>query len=86
MTKFYSITDPIKYEGPDSRNALAYRWYNPKQKVLGKSMVASALCGVLLAYAVLAGNRSVRRRNFQPPMAPYGGPHGSGGNESRCDV
>jgi len=38
MKKFYSITDPIKYEGPDSRNALAYRWYNPKQKVLGKSM------------------------------------------------
>ena len=36
--KFYSIKDPIKYEGPDSRNALAYRWYNPKQKVLGKSM------------------------------------------------
>ena len=38
MTKFYSITDPIKYEGPDSKNALAYRWYNPKQKVMGKSM------------------------------------------------
>ncbi|MDP1700387.1 MAG: xylose isomerase [Aestuariivirga sp.] len=38
MTKFYSITDPIKYEGPDTKNALAYRWYNPKQKVLGKSM------------------------------------------------
>ena len=38
MTKFYSITDPIMYEGPDSKNALAYRWYNPKQKVLGKSM------------------------------------------------
>ncbi len=38
MTKFYSIIDPIKYEGPDSKNALAYRWYNPKQKVLGKSM------------------------------------------------
>ena len=38
MTKFYSITDPIKYEGPDSKNAMAYRWYNPKQKVLGKTM------------------------------------------------
>jgi xylose isomerase len=38
MTKFYSIADPIKYEGPDSKNALAYRWYNPKQKVLGKTM------------------------------------------------
>lgn len=38
MTKFYSITDPIKYEGPESKNVLAYRWYNPKQKVLGKTM------------------------------------------------
>jgi xylose isomerase len=38
MTKFYSITDPVKYEGPDSKNALAYRWYNPKQKILGKTM------------------------------------------------
>lgn len=38
MTKFYSITDPIRFEGPDSRNALAYRWYNPKQKVMGKTM------------------------------------------------
>jgi xylose isomerase len=36
--KFYSITDPIKYEGPDSRNPLAFRWYNPKRKVLGKTM------------------------------------------------
>jgi xylose isomerase len=51
MTKFYSITDPIKYEGPDSKNVLAYRWYNPKQKVMGKTM----------AYSVLAGNRSVRQ-------------------------
>jgi xylose isomerase len=38
MTKFYSITDPIKYEGPESKNALAYRWDNPKQKVMGQSM------------------------------------------------
>jgi len=38
MTKFYSITDPIKYEGPESKNALAYRWFNPKQKVMGKTM------------------------------------------------
>ena len=36
--KFYSITEPITFEGPDSRNALAYRWYNPKQKVMGKTM------------------------------------------------
>ena len=38
MTKFYSIKDPIKYEGPDSRNPLAFRWYDAKRTVLGKTM------------------------------------------------
>jgi xylose isomerase len=38
MTKFYSIAEPIKYQGPDAKSALAYRWYNPDQKVLGKTM------------------------------------------------
>jgi xylose isomerase len=38
MSKFYSISEPIKYEGPNSANDLSYRWYNPDQKVLGKSM------------------------------------------------
>lgn len=38
MTQFFSIKDPIKYEGPNSSNPLAYRWYNPSQKVLGKTM------------------------------------------------
>ena len=36
--KFYSITDPIKYAGPSSTNPLSYRWYNPDQKVMGKTM------------------------------------------------
>ncbi len=36
--KFYSITEPITFEGPEAKSALAYRWYNPKQKVLGKTM------------------------------------------------
>jgi xylose isomerase len=38
MTSFYSLKNPIKYEGPDSRNPLAFRWYDPKRKVLGKTM------------------------------------------------
>src|SRR5262245_33065288 len=38
MTKFYSLKDPIKYEGPESRNPLAFRWYDAKRKVLGKTM------------------------------------------------
>ena len=28
----------IEYEGPQSRNPLAFRWYNPEEKIEGKSM------------------------------------------------
>ncbi len=38
MTNFYSLKTPIKYEGPESRNPLSFRWYDPKRKVLGKTM------------------------------------------------
>jgi len=38
MTEFFPGVKKIKYEGPDSRNALAFKHYNPKQKVLGKTM------------------------------------------------
>jgi len=35
---FYSLADPVKYEGPDSRNPLAFRFYDAKRKILGKTM------------------------------------------------
>jgi xylose isomerase len=35
---FPEVKKPIVYEGPDSKNPLAFKHYNPKQKVLGKSM------------------------------------------------
>ncbi|HUT23091.1 MAG TPA: xylose isomerase, partial [Sumerlaeia bacterium] len=38
MTEFFPEVKKIKYEGPDSKNPLAFRHYNPKQKVLGKTM------------------------------------------------
>ena len=38
MTRFFSITDPIRYEGPETSNPLAYRWYEPGRKVLGKTL------------------------------------------------
>lgn len=38
MSRFFTRKDPIKYEGLSSQNELAYRWYNPDQKVLGKTM------------------------------------------------
>jgi xylose isomerase len=38
MTDFYSVKDPIRYEGPSTTRELAFRWYNPDQQVLGKPM------------------------------------------------
>ncbi len=38
MKPFFSISEPIKYEGPDSKNDLAYRWYDPTKMVMGKTM------------------------------------------------
>ena len=35
---FFGDIGPIKYEGPDSRNPLAYRFYNPDEVVLGKRL------------------------------------------------
>ncbi|MBR0558082.1 xylose isomerase [Ciceribacter sp. L1K23] len=37
-TGFFGKTQKIKYEGPDSTNPLAYRFYNPDEVVLGKRM------------------------------------------------
>jgi xylose isomerase len=35
---FYSIKDTIKFEGTGAKSALAFKYYNPSQKVLGKTM------------------------------------------------
>jgi xylose isomerase len=37
MTAFPEVTK-IKYEGPSSKNPLAYRWYNPTEVIEGKTM------------------------------------------------
>lgn len=37
-TGFFGDLKPIAYEGPDSDNPLAFRHYNPDEKVLGKRM------------------------------------------------
>ena len=37
-TGFFADIGPIRYEGPDSTNPLAYRHYNPDEVVLGKRL------------------------------------------------
>src|SRR4051812_9986040 len=37
-TSYFSGVQPIKYEGPQSKNPLAYRYYDKNRVVLGKRM------------------------------------------------
>jgi xylose isomerase len=38
MQDIFDGIGPIRYEGPQSRNALAYHWYDPDRLVMGKRM------------------------------------------------
>lgn len=38
MTEYFPKVKKIKYEGPDSKNPLAFKHYNAKQKIMGKTM------------------------------------------------
>jgi xylose isomerase len=38
MTEFFPDVERIQFEGPDSDNPLAFRWYDPDRVVLGRSM------------------------------------------------
>jgi xylose isomerase len=38
MSNFFENIDKIKYEGADSNNPLAYKWYDENRMVLGKTM------------------------------------------------
>src|SRR4051794_35157451 len=36
--KFFSTSEKIPFEGPDTGSELAFRWYQPERLVLGKTM------------------------------------------------
>ena len=38
MTRFFQDCEPVRYRGPDSSEALAYRWYDPDRILLGRRM------------------------------------------------
>jgi xylose isomerase len=38
MSTYFDAIPPIRYEGPQSTNPLAYRWYDANRVVLGKTM------------------------------------------------
>jgi len=38
MSGYFDHIDPIKFEGPDSANDLAFKYYDPKKVIMGKTM------------------------------------------------
>ena len=46
MAEYFPKVKKIKYEGPDSRNPFAFKHYNPKKKVLGKTQNYQQLLGM----------------------------------------
>ena len=47
LTTYFNNIPAIAYEGPDSDNPFAFRWFNPKEKILGRSMkdwMRNAVC------------------------------------------
>jgi xylose isomerase len=38
MSRFFSIDKPIRYESPETDNPLAFRWYDPTKKVMGRTL------------------------------------------------
>ena len=43
---FFESVEPIRYEGPDSDNPLAFRWYQPDRVVGGRTMAEQLRFGV----------------------------------------
>lgn len=38
MADYFPTVKPIRFEGPESKNPLAFKHYNAQQKVMGKTM------------------------------------------------
>ena len=61
MTDFFKGIAPVKFEGPNSTNPLAYRHYNKDEVVLGKRMEDHIRPGVAYWHTFAWGRRrSVR--------------------------
>ena len=87
MTVSIRSTSRSNMKGRRARNPLAFRWYDPKQQGAGQDDGgASALRRVLLAHAVLAGPRSLRRRDLHAAMASGGDAMDHARTQGRCHV
>lgn len=67
----FSDVPPIRYEGPDSRNPLAFRWYDKDRLVLGKTMAEHLRWAVCYWHSFnWPGSGVFGAGTFERPWAP----------------
>jgi xylose isomerase len=75
MTRFFGPEQPISYEGPGSKNPLAFKYYDPDKKVLGKRMKDHLRFAVCYWHSfVWPGTDPFGGDSFQRPWMQAGDP------------
>jgi len=59
MNEFFSAVPKVKYEGPDSKNPLAFRFYNPDEIINGEAMKDTLKFAVSYWHTLCAGGRDM---------------------------
>jgi len=75
MKEFFPRIKPIAYEGPQSKKPLAYKHYNPQEKVLGKTMAEHLRFAVCYWHSFKGGGADMfgpgtMDRNYNKPSDP----------------
>lgn len=72
---YFSEIEPVRYAGPDTTNPLAYRWYDPKRVVLGKTMEEQLRIAVCYWHTFCSGGSDVfGSGTFDRPWQKAGDP------------
>jgi len=75
MSKFFGPEQPIPYEGPSSKNPLAFKYYDPDKQVLGKRMEDHLRFAVCYWHSfVWPGTDPFGGDSFQRPWQQAGDP------------
>jgi len=76
MSDFFTNIPPIQYEGPETENPLAYRYYNPGRVVLGKTMAEHLRFAVCCWHTFCwQGNDGFGEGAFNRPWLQHRDPH-----------
>ena len=61
MSGYFDHIDPIKFEGAESDNPLAFKYYDAKKVVMGKTIEEHLRVSLLLAHFLLGRRRCLWR-------------------------